>query len=69
MTIVYLIAIAVTTLLIDLWVEFVPTLPAGKAARYLRESTQAEVRELPGWRRWLQAFCGACCSWINDNIM
>jgi Flp pilus assembly protein TadB len=69
MTIVYLIAIAVTTLLIDLWVEFVPTLPAGKAARYLRESTQAEVRELPGWRRWLSGLDRPTLHWTPGSIM
>ncbi len=69
MTIVYLIAIAVTTLLIDLWVEFVPTLPAGKAARYLRESTQAEVRELPGWRRWLSGLDRPTLRWTPSSIM
>lgn len=69
MTLIYLIGIAVTTLLIDLWVEFVPSLPAGKAARYLRESTQAEVRELPGWRRWLSGLDRATGRWAPGSIM
>lgn len=69
MTLIYLFGIAVTTLLIDLWVEFVPSLPAGKAARYLRESTQAEVRELPGWRRWLSGLDRATGRWAPGSIM
>jgi Flp pilus assembly protein TadB len=53
MTLVYLIGIATTALLLTIWVELVPTLPSGKAARFLRESDQPETPELPGWRRWL----------------
>ena len=40
MTLITLIGIAVTTLLIDLWVEFVPSVSANKAARTLAESDQ-----------------------------
>jgi Flp pilus assembly protein TadB len=40
-------------LIIVLWVEFVPSLPAGSAARFLQESDQLAPERLPGWRGWL----------------
>jgi Flp pilus assembly protein TadB len=53
MTLIYLLGVATTTLIIVLWVEFVPSLPAGSAARFLQESDQLASERLPGWRGWL----------------
>jgi hypothetical protein len=50
MTLVYLIGLGVTLVILLASVEFVPSLPAGRAARYLRESGQPAGDELPGWR-------------------
>jgi Flp pilus assembly protein TadB len=50
MTLIFLIGIITTTLLIVIWVEFVPTLPAGSAANFLKESDQQAPQKLPGWR-------------------
>jgi Flp pilus assembly protein TadB len=55
MTLIILIGIVTTTLLIVLWVEFVPTLPAGSAANFLQESDQQAPQKLPGWRGWLSS--------------
>ena len=63
MILIYLLGIAIATLLIVLWVEFVPSLPAGRAARYLQESDQPEETALPGWRRWLSALDRPTSRW------
>lgn len=58
MTLTYLIGIATTALLLTLLVEFVPSLPVGKAARFLKESDQPVSPALPGWRRVLSMLDG-----------
>ena len=69
MTLVYLIAIGTTALLIVIWVEFVPSLPAGKAARYLRESDQPAENELPGWRGWLSRMDRTTARWTPGSLL
>jgi len=69
MTLVYLIGIAITTLLIVLWIEFVPSLPVGKAARYLRESDQPAGKELPGWRGWLSKLDQPLSRWMPGALL
>ena len=69
MTLIYLIGIATASLLIVLWVEFVPSLPSGKAARYLRESDQPAEPELPGWRRWLAWLDRPTARWAPGSIL
>ena len=61
MTLVYLIGIATAVLLIFLWVEFVPSLPKGRAAQFLRESEQLAGKKLPGWR-------GGFPGWISPRL-
>ncbi len=69
MTLIYLIGIATASLLIVLWVEFVPSLPSGKAARYLRESDQPAEPELPGWRKWLAWLDRPTARWAPGSIL
>ena len=69
MTLVYLIGIATTALLIVLGVEFIPSLPAGKAARFLRESDTPTGSELPGWRGWLSRLDRPTARWAPGSIM
>lgn len=69
MTIIYLIGIASTALLLTLWVELIPSLPAGKAARFLRESDQPAAPELPGWRRWLSWLDRSTSRWTPVSIL
>jgi Flp pilus assembly protein TadB len=69
MTIIYLLGLATASLLIVLWVEFVPSLPAGKAARYLRESDQPAEPELPGWRKWLSWLDRPTARWAPGSIL
>lgn len=69
MTIVYLLGIATASLLIVLWVEFVPSLPMGKAARYLRESDQPAESDLPGWRKWLSRLDHPIARWTPGSIL
>ena len=69
MTIIVLLGIAVTTLLIVLWVEFVPSVPAGSAARYLQESDYPEEPSLPGWRRWLAVLDRPTRRWTPDVLL
>jgi hypothetical protein len=64
MTLIYLIGIATTTLLIVLWVEFVPTLPSGSATRFLQQSDQPAAQKLPGWRGWLSRMDKPAARWI-----
>lgn len=63
MTLIYLIGIATTTLLVVLWVEFVPSLPTGSAARFLQESDQPAPERLPGWRGWLSRLDRSTARW------
>ena len=65
----YLIAIPPTVLLPPLWVEFIPSLPVGKAARFLRESDEPAALELPGWRRWLSKLDRSTARWTPASIM
>ncbi len=53
----------------SLWVEFVPSLPAGKAARFLRESDQPAAPELPGWRKWLSKLDRSTARWAPGSIL
>ncbi|MEW6503572.1 MAG: hypothetical protein AB1457_06385 [Chloroflexota bacterium] len=69
MTIIYLLGLATATLLIVLWVEFVPSLPSGRAARYLRESDQPADPELPGWRKWLAWLDRPTARWAPGSIL
>jgi Flp pilus assembly protein TadB len=69
MTLIYLIGIATTALFIVIWVEFVPSLPAGKAARYLRESDQPAGPELPGWRGWLSKLDRPTARWAPGSLL
>jgi hypothetical protein len=69
MTLIYLIGIATTVLLIVLWIEFVPSLPAGKAARYLQESDTLADIELPGWRGWLSKLDRATARWSPGSLL
>jgi Flp pilus assembly protein TadB len=69
MTLIYLIGIATTALLIVLWIEFVPSLPAGKAARYLQESDTPAGNELPGWRGWLSKLDRATARWSPGSLL
>ena len=69
MTIIYLLGLATASLLIVLWVEFVPSLPSGRAARYLRESDQPADPELPGWRRWLSWLDRPTARWAPGSIL
>lgn len=68
-TLVILIGLAVTVWLIYLWVEFVPSLPAGKAARYLLESDQPAAPPLPSWRRWLSKLDPAVARWSPGSLI
>jgi Flp pilus assembly protein TadB len=69
MTLTYLIGIATTAFLLTLWVELVPSLPRGKAARFLRESDQVATPSLPGWRRWLAALDRPTARWTPASIL
>ena len=69
MTLVYLIGIATTVLLIVLWVEFVPSLPGGKAAQYLKESDTPAGAQLPGWRGWLSKLDRAASRWAPGSLL
>jgi len=69
MTIIYLLGLATASLLIVLWVEFVPSLPSGRAARYLRESDQPADPELPGWRKWLAWLDRPTARWAPGSIL
>jgi Flp pilus assembly protein TadB len=69
MTLIYLLGIATASLLIVLWVEFVPSLPSGRAARYLRESDQPAEPEMPGWRRWLAWLDRPTARWAPSSIL
>ena len=69
MTLVYLIGIVTSALLIVLWVEFIPSLPAGNAARFLRESDTPTGPELPGWRGWLSRLDRPIARWAPGSIM
>jgi Flp pilus assembly protein TadB len=69
MTLIYLLGLATASLLIVLWVEFVPSLPAGRAARYLRESDQPGESELTGWRRWLSWLDRPMARWAPGSIL
>jgi hypothetical protein len=69
MTLIYLLGIATAALLIILWVEFVPSLPSGKAARYLRESDQPAEPDLPGWRKWLAWLDRPTARWAPGSIL
>jgi Flp pilus assembly protein TadB len=69
MTLVYLIAIATTALIIVLRVEFVSSLPKGKAARFLQESGQPAGNELPGWRGWLSKLDCATARWTPGSLL
>ncbi len=69
MTLIYLIGIATAVLLIFLWVEFVPSLPAGRAARYLRESELPAEPELPGWRRGLSWMGKPVARWMPGSLL
>jgi len=69
MTLIYLLGLATASLLIVLWVEFVPSLPSGKAARYLRESDQSGEPELPGWRKWLAWLDHPTARWAPGSIL
>ncbi len=53
MTLIYLIGIGTAAWLVLIWVEFVPSLPKGRAAKFLIDSEQPEGKKLPGWRGWL----------------
>ncbi len=69
MTLVYLIAIATTALIIVLRVEFVSSLPKGKAARFLQESGQPAGKELPGWRGLLSKMDRATARWTPGSLL
>lgn len=69
MTIIYLLGLATASLLIVLWVEFVPSLPSGRAARYLRESDQPAEPELLGWRKWLAWLDRPTARWAPGSIL
>jgi len=69
MTIIYLIGLATASLLIVLWVEFVPSLPSGRAARYLRESDQPADPEMPSWRKWLAWLDRPTARWAPGSIL
>lgn len=69
MTIIYLLGLATATLLIVIWVEFVPSLPSGRAARYIRESDQPADPELPGWRKWLAWLDRPTARWAPGSIL
>jgi Flp pilus assembly protein TadB len=69
MTLTYLIGIATAALLLTLWVELVPSLPAGRAARFLRESDQPAAPELPGWRKWLSKLDSSTARWVPASIL
>jgi hypothetical protein len=69
MTLIYLLGIATAALLIIIWVEFVPSLPSGKAARYLRESDQPAEPDLPGWRKWLTWLDRPTARWVPGSIL
>ena len=69
MTLITLIGIAVTTLLIDLWVEFVPSISANKAARALAESDQPAAPSLPSWRGWLSRLDRPTARWAPGQIL
>ena len=69
MTIINLIGIATAALLIVLWVEFVPSLPSGKAARFLRESDQPAEAKLPGWRHLLSFLDRPTARWAPGALL
>jgi hypothetical protein len=69
MTLIYLLGIATAALLIILWVEFVPSLPSGRAARYLRESDLPAEPDLPGWRKWLAWLDRPTARWAPGSIL
>jgi len=69
MTIVNLIGIAVAVLLLTLWVEFVPSLPKGSVAQFLRESDQPAPPALPGWRKWLAKLDRLTARWMPGALL
>lgn len=69
MTLVYLIGLAVTLLLLLVGVEFIPSLPAGRAARYLQESDQPAGAVLPGWRGWLSKLDRPLARWTPGSLL
>lgn len=66
---IYLTGIATTALLIILWVEFVPSLPPGKAARFLQESGQPAAPVLPAWRRGLALLARPVARWTPAELL
>jgi tight adherence protein C len=68
-TIVYLIGIATAALIVMVWVEFVPSLPKGRAARFLIESEQPVTPALPGWRKWLAGLDRSTARWAPGWIL
>jgi Flp pilus assembly protein TadB len=69
MTLIYLIGIATTALLVVLMVEFVPTLPAGKAAEFLKEIDHPAPEPLPAWRSWLSRLDKAAARWAPSRLL
>ena len=69
MTLTYLIGIAITALILTLSIEFIPSLPKGKAARFLEESGQPAAPELPGWRRWLSKLDRSTSRWTPASLL
>ncbi len=51
MSLVYILGITVSVFIVVLTVEFVPTLPGGKAARILRESSEPSKETISGLRK------------------
>jgi Flp pilus assembly protein TadB len=69
MVIVNLIGITTTIFLLTLWVEFVPTLPRGSAARYLQESSEPAKEPLPAWRGLLSRLDRLTARWSPSGLL
>jgi hypothetical protein len=69
MTLIILIGLTTSALLIVLWVEFIPTLPTGRAARFLQESDQPQGEKLPGWRGWLSRLDRFTAKWTPGWLL
>ncbi len=67
--IVTLIGIFTSVFLTAIWIEFVPSLPAGKAARFLNESDQAAPAPMPGWRRLLSGLDRLTARWAPSSFL
>ncbi|MFZ6029559.1 MAG: hypothetical protein ACOYYS_17740 [Chloroflexota bacterium] len=68
-SLIYIIAIFTGLLIVTLLVEFVPSLPAGKGARFLQESGERAPEKLPGWRSLLAFLDAPALRWTPQGVL